>query len=122
MRSPSPPLCPQNDPYKDIFSPFSCFPVTQTEEHLILLLGSTPHLLHFFDGMFFSCTPKSQSKLSFTLLSVHTLHIIKDLSHLLPKASYTYLVHQTVITLSSINSMYIRNPLTQRKSIYGPGC
>lgn len=78
--------------------------MTQTEGHLIFLLGSTPHPLHFFDGMCFTCTPKSQPKLSFTLLSVHTLHIIKDLSHLLPKVSYTYLVHQTAIRLSSINS------------------
>lgn len=105
-------LCAQNEPYKDICSPFSCLQMTQTEGHLTLPLGSPTHLVRFLDAMFLSCTPKSQPKLSFTLLSVHTLRIIKDPSRLLPKVSYTYLVPQTKITLSSINSMYIRKPLT----------
>lgn len=70
--------------------------------------------------MFFSCTPKSQPKLSFTLLSVHTLHIIKDLSHLFPKVSYTYLVHQTVITVDIVthNKQHIHKEPFDLEEVY----
>lgn len=50
-------LCAQNDPYKDICSPFSGLQMTQTEGHLTLPSGSPTHLVRFLDAMFLVALP-----------------------------------------------------------------